>query len=173
MSDDKQLVTFKVEQETYDIAKDKLEYGQLTDELRPVLKRIAYGAETTKREQLREKLETLRDDKRGLDDSIRQLQKQRKEKSRKIERVEDRLDTLRNIEGEYNGALEMLESQLHQGERIFTKHDGVQRAADVGEKSRSAVIADLKERNPDVPEYAFELSNAHEPVNWKELGKHE
>jgi len=31
------------------------------------------------------------------------------------------------------------------------------------------VISELKERNPDVPEYAFRLSKQHEPIDWREV----
>jgi len=167
--DNRQLVTFKVEEETYEIAKSKLDHGQMSEELRTALNRIAYGTKTTKREQLREELETLRSDKRDLDKEIDELRQERSEKERKIERVEDKLDTLRDIESEYNGALEMLESRLHEGERIYPEDDGVERAAIVDDKSKSDVIADLKQRNPDVPGFAFSVASPHEATNWQNV----
>lgn len=167
--DNRQLVTFKVEEETYEIAKGKLDHGQMSDELRTALNRIAYGTKTTKREQLREELETLRSDKRELDKKIDKLRQERSEKERKIERVEDKLETIRDMEGEYNGALEMLESRLHEGQRIYPEMDGVERAATVGDKTKSDVIGDLKERNPDVPDFAFDVASPHEATNWQNV----
>ena len=83
--------------------------------------------------------------------------------------MEQRLDDLRDIEGEYNGALEMLESRLLQGERIYIQLDAVENAAQLGEKNKQDVLEDLKDRNPDVPGYAFELCPVHEPHDWREV----
>lgn len=165
--DDRQLVTFKVDEETYEIAKGKLQHGELSEELRTRLDQIAYGTQTTKREQLREELQSYREKKRELDNEIGQLRKERDEVNRKIERVEDQLDTLRDRDGEYNGALEMIESRLHDGKRIHPKHDLVDQAAQVGDKTSSDVIDDLMERNPDVPTCAFELASPDEPTDWR------
>jgi chromosome segregation ATPase len=170
--DDKQMVTFKIDEETYEIAKGKQEHGELSEELRTKLNKIAYGTQTTKREKLREELESLRSDKRDIETQIDQLRDERENKERKIARIEDRLDALRDTEGEYSGALEMLESRLLEGERIYTKLDAVEKASQVGEKTKDAVIQDLQERNPDVPSCAFELSSPHEPMDWREVSDH-
>jgi chromosome segregation ATPase len=171
MSDEeeKQMVTFNIDLDTYQQAKEKLAHGEMSEELRMKLKRIAYGTDASKREQLREKLHTLREDKRDIESEINTLRGKRSEKTRKIERVEQRLDDLRDIEGEYNGALEMLESRLLQGERIYIQLDAVENAAQLGEKNKEDVLEDLKDRNPDVPAYAFELSPVHEPTDWREV----
>lgn len=165
--DEKQMVTFNIDLDTYQQAKEKLEHGQMSQELRMKLKRIAYGTDASKREQLREELHTLREDKRDIEREISNLREQRSEKTRKIERVEQRLDDLRDIEGEYNGALEMLESRLLQGERIHENLDGVENAAQLGEKTKQDVLEDLQDRNPEVPLYAFELSPVHEETDWR------
>lgn len=164
-------VNFKAPEDAYERAKEKTEWGEISEELRGRINELAYGAETTRREELREQLESLRDDKQEKDTEIRTLQNERDEIERKIERVEQKLDNLRDTDSEYNGAIEMLESQLHDGERLFPQHDGVERAANIAQKPKQEVINDLRERNPDVPDYAFELSSPHEPTDWREVDR--
>jgi hypothetical protein len=63
----------------------------------------------------------------------------------------------------------MLESELLDGNRLYSQHDGVKRAAQLGQKSKDEVLADLQERNPEVPSYAFELSSPNQPIDWREV----
>lgn len=165
---DKRQVTFNADKETVETAKEKLEYGELSEELRGRLDEIAYGAQTTKREQLKEQLEKLRGDKQEVHHEIEELENEEKEIDRKIRRVEEQLDAIRDTDGEYNGALEMIEVKLERGERMFSTHEDVERAAQIGQKPKQDVIQDLRERNPDLPDEAFELSAPHEPTNWRE-----
>jgi len=169
--EDKELrtVNFKAPKEAYERAKEKLEFGEMSEELRGRVKEIAYGAETTRREELRENLASLRSEKRERATEINNLQEKQRETDRKIERVEMQLDKIRDTDSEYNGALEMLESELQNGNRVFPQHDGVERAANIAQKPKQEVIADLQERNPDVPSHAFELSAPHEPHDWREI----
>lgn len=164
-------VNFEAPKEAYDRAKEKLEFGEMSEELRGRVKEIAYGTDTTRREELRELLESLRTDKREIDTEIHTLQEKRAEKERKIERVENQLDKIRDTDGEYNGALEMLETELFDGVRIHPQHEGVKRAAEIAEKPKQDVLTDLQERNADVPTYAFELSSPHEPTDWREVDR--
>jgi len=169
--EDKEMVpvNFKAPKDAYEQAKGKLAFGDMSKELRGRIKEIAYGAQTTRREELRERLETLRSDKRELEAEITKKREERQEKERKIERVESKLDDLRDKEGEYLGALEMLESELMEGARLHPQHDGVKRAAQLGQKQKDDVLADLQARNEDVPAYAFELASPHEHTDWREV----
>jgi len=56
MSRDKAQINFTVEKDAKDLAKEKLEYGELSTELRETIQRIAFGEEISKREQSRKKL---------------------------------------------------------------------------------------------------------------------
>ena len=172
-SKDKEMVpvNFEAPKEPYERAKEKLEFGEMSEVLRGRINEVAYGAETTRREELRERLHDLRDDKREIDRSIDELQSDRDDVERKIERVENQLDSIRDADSEYNGALEMLESELQNGKRIFPQHDGVERAARIAEKPKQEVLTDLQERNPDVPDHAFKLSSPHEPNDWREVAE--
>jgi len=164
-------VGFEAEREVVERVKEDLEYGDLSEELRHRLQEIAYGTRTARKEQLREKLQSLREKDREILRDIQQSQEKRKEKQREIERVEQKLETLRDTEGEYAGALEMLEARLHDGERIHKKLDAVDHAADVGDTTREGVLEDLAERNPDVPNFAFELSVPHESFDWRDVDR--
>jgi chromosome segregation ATPase len=168
---DKEMVpvNFKAPKEAYEQAKEELTFGEMSEELRGRIHEIAFGAQTTRREELRERLESLRSDKREIETEIQKKREERQETERKIERVESKLDNLRDKEGEYNGALEMLESELLDGNRLYSQHDGVKRAAQLGQKSKDEVLADLQERNPEVPSYAFELSSPNQPIDWREV----
>lgn len=169
--DDKEMVpvNFDAPKEAYEQAKENLEWGQMSEELRGRVNEIAFGAETTRREELRERLTSLRDDKRKKESKIRDFQNERDHIDRKIERIEQQLDSIRDNEGEYNGALEMLESRLLDGERLYQQHEGLERVANIAEKPKQEFIKDLQKRNPEVPSYAFELSSPHEPTDWREV----
>lgn len=170
-SNDRTQVLFEADPEAYEIAKEKLEHGEMSEELRSRVNEIAYGITVGRQERLKEELHTLRDRRHSQVAERDALNADISETERKIERVEGKLDTLRDQAAEYNGALDTLESQLHEGERLFPKHDGVETAAQIGGKSIQDVLDDLRERNPDVPAYAFELSHPNEPFDWREVDR--
>jgi len=167
MSDEKQ-VNFEVDADAYDQAKRKLEWGGISRVLRERVHEVAYGTETTERKRLKEKLEQLRKEKREVENEIDDLRHDRDEKEREISRVEDRLDTLIDQEGEYDGFLQSLESDLHEGKRFFEGHGKIESAADLGDCTTEEVILDLKERNPDIPDRAFREPKQSEPGKWKQ-----
>jgi len=62
--------------------------------------------------------------------------------------------------------MEMLEQQLYDGTHIFKEHGAVQKAAGLAGTQPEKVIQELKERNPGVPDYAFE-SMMHAERTWE------
>ena len=162
---DKQVL-FKANSETVELAKDKLEHGEMSELLRETLNRVAHGADVAEETRLKDALEAIREDKRELRQERDNIERQLEEKSREEERIEQRLDALREQEGEYDGVLAMLEEDLHEGVRIMKGSDKVKRAAAIGDCKPQDVIADLKERNPDVPEKAYRKSRSDEPPKW-------
>ena len=160
------LVNFNVDEETYELAKNKLEYGEMSELLRQTVRGIAVGTDTTERERKQELLEDKRKAVRDIDREIDDLENDKDEILREIERIERRLNELLEQDGEYDGVLAMLEEDLQSGIRILGGSDKVAKAAQIGDCSREDVVDDLKERNPDVPDKAFRPAEQGEPAAW-------
>jgi len=168
MTNNDKLVNFKAPEESVEQAKSGLEHGELSKELRATIDRLAHGADVAEETRLTDRLRTLREEQRDLRTERDNIESKIDEKSREIERVEQRLDALRDQQGEYDGVLAMLEEDLNNGVRILGGSDKIKRAAKLGDCEVNDVVADLKERNPDVPIEAFTQADAQEPANWKE-----
>jgi len=110
-------------------------------------------------------LAELRDEKDRKRSEIREAEAELEEIEDKIARVEERLDNMERREDKYEASLEMLEESLQEGEHVFEDHGQVIKAAKVGGKETEAVIDELKERNPMVPDYAF-VSKLHTNETW-------
>jgi len=168
MSDGMKQVGFEVDAEAWERAKSKSEWGEMTERLRGTVHEKAYGTEITERKRLREKRDSIRKEIREVENEIQNKQHTRDEKQRELERVEQRLETLEQQDGEYDGFIQAIESDLHDGKRVFVNHGKVERAAELGDCDESDVIEALKERNPDLPEGAFREPRAGEQPSWKD-----
>lgn len=155
MSDGKEQINFTVEADAKGLAKDKLEHGELSTELRETIHRIAYGEEISKRERMHKRLADLRDQKDSLRAEKREIEAELEEIEGSIKRIEERLDGMERKEDKYDATLEMLEETLYSGGRVFEQHGQVMKAAKIGGKDAKDVIDELKERNPSVPDHAF------------------
>lgn len=170
MSEEKEQINFTVEAGAKDLAKEKLDHGELSTELREKIHQIAYGEEISKRERLHKQLAELRDEKDSKRAKIRELQAEVEEIEGKIARKEERLDGMERREDKYEATLEMLEETLYSGGRIFEDHGQVMKAAKIGGKETEEVIEELQERNPSVPEHAF-VQKLHTNKEWHGLEK--
>lgn len=167
MSDDKQQVVFLCPQEDYETAQQKTGHGEMSEELRAKVQEIAYGTEVTERKRIREQLEEERESKRDVEQEIENLRHKRDEHERRISNLEQRLEQLMDTDGEYEGYLQAIESNLRDGKRIYVNHGDTERAAELGNCEPADVIEALKERNPDLPEDAFREAKLHEEANWQ------
>ena len=163
----KTQVGFEVDKDTVETAKQKLEFGEMSQRLRETLEAIAHGTEVAEETRLTDRLQTLREERRSLRQQRDEVENGLDEVNRKIERVEQRLDSLREQDGQYDGVLAMLEEDLHSGIRILGGSDKIKRAAKLGDCSVDDVIEDLKERNPEVPDKAFRPAEQGEPADWQ------
>jgi len=161
-------VGFKANSNTVEEAKSRLDHGELSEELRRTVDRLAHGADVAEETRLTDRLESLREDRRDLKRDREDINDAIEEVDRKIERVERRLDELREQDGEYDGVLSMLEEDLQSGQRILGGSDKIKRAASIGDCSVEAVVDDLRERNPDAPDMAFRPARGDEEPNWKD-----
>lgn len=147
-------------------AKRNTERGELAEEVRDLFRRKAYGCDATSGNSELDQLQAELDDVR---DRIDDLRRQRRQIDAEIEsqesraaRLEERITRLEERSDRFETVVETLESMLLDGARIFPE-----RVDDDLDAER--VITALKERNPDVPDEAFRLSNPHEPTDWREL----
>lgn len=152
---DRKLVNFEVEGQTYEIAKDKLDHGELSEELRTRIHEIAHGTTVTNIERKRDLLTEKRKENRELQQQIRNLQNEYEENERDIERLEAELDQLLDQTGEYQGFLKALSEDLTDGKHLFVGHKQVEKAAELGDVTQQEVLDVLQERNPDVDESQF------------------
>ena len=157
--DDEKMVRINVEvpESVRDTAKKNLDYGGLSREIRERLEEIAFGPELSHRSRLerqradlKDRLRDVREKRRDLDAEIETLEEQ-------IQAVDEKLGSITEREDKYEAKLEELESQLRRdGIRMYPGTPKVERAAATGGVEPEGVIKELKERNPDVPDYAFE-----------------
>jgi len=159
MSD--KLVNFNAPEETVKKAKSKLEHGEMSERLRATLKEIAHGTDVAEQTRIKDHIQQLREDRRDVEGQINSLQRERDEIDRKIGRLEERLDTLMDQQGEYEGFLQSIEQDLHDGKSVFIGHGKIETAADLGDCTQEEVIEALQERNPDLPPERFEQGTVH------------
>lgn len=148
-------INFKIDGDAKELAKEKLDHGELSRRLRETVEQIAFGEEVSKHTQLQQRLRTLREKKDDLRAERRELDAELETIEQEITRVEEQLSELDKREDKYEAALEMLEETLAEGGRVYPEHGQVVRAARLGDVDEDQVIADLQERNPSVPEHAF------------------
>lgn len=159
---------FKVSEKDLEEAKENAEFGDLSEELRKTVRRMAYGRDKTRREELRDKLKKKREEDRKLQREINAKKAEQQDVQREIRDLENELDEIRDSDAEYQGMLEAIESDLQDGTRIDPESRKIEKAAEAAGKSTGEVLNDLRERNPDVPECAYRLAEPHEPGNWKD-----
>lgn len=165
-------VVAEVPKSVKETAKEKLPYGGLSDEIQQTLERIAFGEELSQRSRL----ERQRDE---IKEKLRQKRAERRELNAEIETLEDRiggldekLSSITTREDKYEAKIEELEAMLRiDGTRLDPDHAAVKRAATTGGVEPEGVVETLKERNPDVPSYAFE-DGLHSRETWNGLPEH-
>jgi len=161
---DKAQVNFTVDTDAKELAKQKLNHGELSAQLRKTIQQIAFGEEISERETTKRHLAELREKKDELRAQKRDIESELEDIEQKITRAEEQLDNMERKEDKYEGSLEMLEEGLRDGMRVDVKHGQVMKAAKLGGKEPEGVIKDLQERNPEVPEYAYQqkMYDSHE-----------
>jgi chromosome segregation ATPase len=148
-----------------DDAKRNTERGELSEDVRELFRRKAYGLpgtddntelERTKAElqEVRDRIDDLRQERRRIDAEIETQESRATRLEERVERLEDETDAFSTV-------VETLEELLLDGTRIYPE-----RIDDNVDAER--VIAELKERNPGVPDAAFRLAQPHEYVDWRE-----
>lgn len=157
MSEDEDIVrtTVRMPRHLRDAAKAKTDHGELSEMVRGVYRRIAFGEDVEEHAQLEQELRRAREEKDDIRSEIRALQADLEEVERREARLEERLSEKNSRADKYDGALQTLEGMLMRGERVFVDHPVVKDAARVGGVPQEEVIEELQTRNPEIPDHAF------------------
>lgn len=157
MSDDDHVrVNHRVPEHVRDAAQNQTKHGELSELVRGLYQRVAFGEEVEERESIKKELERTRGKKDEVRAEIREMQASLQSLETKETRLEGKLSEFVDDEQKYTGHLESLESDIYEGFRVDKGHGGVVRASNVIDCEPEEVIEDLKERNPEIPDRAFE-----------------
>lgn len=138
-----------------ELASERSEYGELSERVRSAYEMAAYGETEGKRSHLQLQLQQIRDEKDRVRTEIQTRKSELANLDRHESRLNDRLNDVSEAAQKYEGHLESIEGSLYDGQHIDPGHGAVTRAADSASKSPADVIDDIKERNPNIPDYAF------------------
>jgi chromosome segregation ATPase len=164
--DDEVRFNVKMTRRLRDDAKRNTDRGELSEDVRDLFRRKAYGISGTSDNSelqqakaeianVRDRIDDLRRDRRKIDAEI-------ETQETRAARLEERISKLEEKGDNFNAVVETLESMLLDGARVFPE-----RVDDDLDAER--VISELKDRNSDVPDHAFRLSKPHEPMDWREV----
>lgn len=152
-------------------AKRNTERGELSEAVREVFRRKAYGVDAagkpTELEQVKAELREVRrqvDEKRHqraqLDTEIEALET-------RTARLEERVDSLQDERNELDSALTVLENMLHEGDRMWPVR--IKNAVDVDIDTAKRLHQELQENNPELPNAAFEEPSISAPADWRDV----
>lgn len=157
MSEDTDRVVAEVDSDAKEIAKEKLDYGELSEVIRDTVNTVAYGGGWDRHTLMDRQIEKKRDE-------LRDLRRRRREIDNEIQEAEEGLeDLLRDREEietkqeKFEGALWTFEQSFRRGEfgHLLEDDQRLENFAEQFDKQASEIFETLKERNPDIPEYAF------------------
>lgn len=157
--DDEEMsrISVDVKKTHHEMAKRKLEYGGITREIREAIRRVAVGEDMNQRSRLERQLEELQEKRDDLRAKRREIEASIETIETKINGVQHDISQLSSKEERYEAKLEELEYDLREGgQRFYPEHKKIERIAGETQREPEALINDLKERNPDIPDYAFE-----------------
>lgn len=162
--DDEEMkqIAVNVPASVHETAKMKLEYGGISREVREALRRVAFGEDMNQRSRLEQQMEELKDEREELRADRRELDAKIANIDSKIDGIQDDISQLSSEEERYESKLEELEYRVREdGTRLYPGNGHVERIAKEAKREPEAVVNDLKERNPDIPDYAFEQGDLH------------
>jgi len=168
MSDKDEEVRFniKMRQQLRDDAKRNTEHGELSEDVRDLFRRKAYGVagseSTTELERKKAEIRDVRDRKDDLRRERRRIDAELESQEEREARLEEQIAHLEERDDKFSTVVDTLETMLLDGARIFPE-----RVDDDLDAQR--VVDELQERNPDVPGHAFRLAKRHEANDWREV----
>lgn len=154
--DDYVRVTHRVPEHTREAAQQNTEHGELSELVRSLYGRIAFGDSDGGAESIEIELERVRAKKDELREQIREFQNELQTVEQQETRLEEKLSTHRSRQDKYEAHIESLEQLLYDGTHVWPGHPIVEKAAQAANRDPEDVVEDLQDRNPQIPEYAFE-----------------
>lgn len=174
MSDKEVRFNVKMPQTLREDAKRNADRGELSEDVRKLFRRKAYGLGrgefTTELEETEAELESVRNELDDLRRKRNELEAKISSKEARENRLVEKRDRLKEEQDDRSQTLDMLENMLKDGERVFLER--IENYADVETETARTILQQLKDRNPDMPEDAFKLSEPQEPLNWKQATQH-
>lgn len=156
MSDDDTVrVNHIVPRHVREAAQKKTDHGELSERVRSLYRRTAFGEDYDENATIKMELERVRDEKDEKRAKMRELRAELESLESKETRLEEKVSKHESLEQKYEGHLESLESALKSGNSLSEKDARVEMAANTGECEPEEVIQTLKERNPEIPDHAF------------------
>jgi len=172
-NDDVEMVRFNVQmpKKLRDDAKRNSDRGDLSEDVRSVFRQRAYGVDDTGEPSEIERTKAeLREVRRNIDDlrlQRSQIEAEIKSDEARAARLEERLSELKEERGELEQSLTVLENMLHEGDRMWPVR--IKNAVDVDQDTAQELYQQLKERNSELPDEAFEEPSIHSPTDWREV----
>jgi len=106
MTDHDDRIGFKVDSTTKKAARDELEHGELSEKLRNYVRKMALGEDISRREQLEQRLEEIRQKKEEKVAQRRYHDAKIEELDVEKDRLEEELQTLTSRDEQYEGSLD-------------------------------------------------------------------
>lgn len=166
MSDKDTRVSHRVPKHIRDAAQNQTEHGELSELVRDLYRRVAHGDASGGLDSVELELQRVRKEKDQLRGQIGELQNELKSLEQEETRLEEKLTNRRSKQDKYEGHLESIEADLRGGMYLDDDNERLKRAGRAVGKPPQAVIEDLKERNPDVPDHAFEQAYKNPDKEW-------
>jgi septal ring factor EnvC (AmiA/AmiB activator) len=153
-------------------AKRNTERGELSEAVRDLFRRKAYGAPAADESptELQRKRQELKEARRQLDDYRHerdQLEAKVSSQETRVARLEEQVSELEKQRANTQEMYDVLETMLQNGERLPVTR--IQNVTDVDEQTARDLQQTLREEHPDVPDAAFSLAAPGEPTDWKEV----
>ena len=174
MSDDEKVQAIvEMPRHLREAAQDKTDFGEMSERVRALYREVAYGEVYDERQQLQARLDELTEELSNERRKKREIESNINDLETEIDKVQRRISERSTESAEYKAHLESLEAELMDGRRVTTQMNAVATAAEKKGVMKTVVIEQLKERNPDVPDYAFELAEVGEPADWRRVEERE
>lgn len=160
----------KMPKELREDAKRNTQRGELSQEVREVFRRKAYGMGSegvaSELDQALAELEEVRVSINKAKLERDKINAKITSKEKREARLEERVERLRQEREEMNQVVNTIENMLQEGDRMFPTR--IKNAADVDESTAVEIHQELKDRNPDLPDVAFQEPGIHAPTDWKD-----
>lgn len=174
MSDnDKKQVNHLVPADVKKKAKKHAEHGELSEAVRDVYRMYASAGSADTLVQLEIRLRKTRRERESIEEQIEELKSELHEVRNREEELQDEIKEYEQQTTEYERLMAELDEILRDGGSVFESHAKVTKAATIGGKTTTEVVADLQERNPDLPDSRFEEGSSGSSMSFDALEGYE